>query len=259
MTLTQTYHLFYYCLLSTFSAGLFSQVNVYDYSLASIDSVLQEDPGLYQSIGSRFLANDTTLTGEEYIILYYGSAYVNGYQPYSESTASKAANAFLEEKKFKQAKAFCEESLSKNPSFAEMYYLLAEANAELGDSLAARIAYEQFYGLITIPIYSGNGMSIDSAFVVRSVRDEYIIMDLLDYQYQGSQGLVWTKNPDIPYDMMTVKAPGKEEEIKLYFNIYQPYLLGLAKLFSDDKSEKSNKKKDKKKRKKKRAKKKDDN
>jgi hypothetical protein len=215
---------------------------------------MKNDPSLYGEIASRFQAGDTTLNGIEWMVLYYGSAYTDDYKPYSEGMLDKAMFALIEEEKYTEAISMGEDVLSSHPAYTEMYLNIALTYDRLNDTINFHRYLDLYYNLLSIPAYSGSGSSMDSAYVVRSVNDEYVLLREMGYGRPHSQGLVWDDENSIPFDRMTVKDENGED-IDFYFNIYQPYILGLTKMLQPDsgkgKAGKSRKKKRKEKKKRK--------
>ncbi len=221
---------------------------VYDIPLDTIQEIIVTNPGLYLELGDRFRANDPTLEGMDYLLLYYGSAYTEDYSPYGENSVNRALEELIDQEKYQEAVEMGLGVINDNPSFVEMYYNLSVSYHLQGDSLAAQSYFDKYGALLSIPFYSGNGLEKDSAFVVRSVADEYLILQEMGYRL-NSQHLIHDKDTGLPYDLMkVVDEAGNEAEF--YFNIYQPFTLGMAKIFGED-EEKKEDKKDKKKRKKK--------
>ena len=114
------------------------------------------------------------------------------------------------EKKFKEVIEECNNIIKDNPGIIKPFSYIGEAYYQLGDSAKARLAYTVYYNLLSLPFYSGNGTCYDSAFVVRSISDEYTIMHELGLNSIG-QGLNYNNN--IPFDILyTQNAEDNEEE-----------------------------------------------
>lgn len=226
---------------------------VFEYALDTIKTIVEADPGIYQALGRRFNNEDTSLTLLDYLTLYYGSAYAPSYGPYSEGLALEAVDALAAEDKLDEALELTRGIIEENPAFIKPYLYMGGISASLGDSAAAEIWYGRYEALLTIPYYSGSGFSADSAMVVRNVNDEYLILNYMGIERPNKQSLVDEK--DNPFDVMTVQAEGEEEQ-RIYFNIAQPYGLGMKGLFgnADEKKTAKTKRSRKKKRKKRKRK-----
>lgn len=233
---------------------------VYGYELDTIASYINDDPGLYQQLATRYQEGDTTLNEIEYLVLYYGSAYLDDYSPYGESLSDKAMIALYNEEKYEDALEMGKNILKENPAYVEMYFNVAVTYDKIGDTTNLNKYLSLYYGLLSIPVYSGTGSTMDSAMVVRSVNDEYVILRELSYGRPHSQGLVWNDAETIPYDLMKVKDEEGNEKA-FYFNIYQPYMLGLRKMLGgvEKASGKKKRKKKKERKRKKKEKRKDGN
>jgi len=227
-------------ILFNLSPKTFSQVYVHDISLDSIEKQINSNPDYLITLNQKCIYPDSVLTTPDYFELYYGSAYLEGYSPYSERTSAVAAYELLKQEMFEDAIALCETQINSNPGFVRPFYFLGIAYERLGDTVTAQKFYNRFYEFLSIPYFSGNGNSADSAFVVRSIDDEYLIIGELGLQSE-SQSLVFEDN--IPFDILYVKTESDTLSHEMYFNIAQPYLLGLNFLEKNKKSAKKDKKK----------------
>ncbi|MEL7121906.1 MAG: DUF4919 domain-containing protein [Bacteroidota bacterium] len=175
------------------------------------------------------------------LVLYYGSAYTENYSPYGEKLLIEMIEKSMEEEKYEEAIQQGLALLKDYPASAELYYNVSIAYLLNGDTLTGQKFFDNYASLISIPFFSGNGIESDSAFVVRCVADEYLIMQEMGYERE-EQSLIDIDG--IPYDLMKV-VDEDGNKASLYFNIYQPYVLGMKNMF-DEKNGKKNKKQKKK-------------
>ena len=226
------------CLYFGFLMLLHAQqgVTVYGFPLDTIQQWVEESPEELQAINEKCLHPDSIVYEEEYFLLYYGSAYLDGYSPYGEKMLASEVYELLDKEKYQQAVELCLDQVRQHPAYCRGYYNLAVSYDYLGDSTMTQIYLDRFYGLLGTAFYSGSGTSMDSAFVVRSVDDEYLIIRELGYQ-RNEQHLI-DDDAGVPYDMLTVFVDEETgETTDLFFNIYQPYELGLKKMFMEAKLE----------------------
>lgn len=227
------------CLIILSGNSLLGQVRVYDIPLDSIKQYVIDNPEYLTQVNQKTIHPDTIITTEEYFYLYYGSAYLQGYSPYLERSSAIVPYEFLNQEKYQEVIDICKSQIIANPGFVRPFYFLGVAYEQLGDTISAQKFYKRFYDFLSIPYYSGTGNSADSAFVVRSIDDEYIIVGELGLESE-SQALIFEN--DIPFDILYVRTQNDTIPQEMYFNITQPYLLGLGL-----KSEKEDNKKDEKK------------
>ena len=206
-----------------------AQPKVYEFPLDSIEVYVRSDPQYVRDIMKRCLTTDAPVSAEEYILLYYGSTFLEEYAPYGGSDHARRIDELIEEKRMDEAIAWCKEELAQNPGSVRGFSTLGSLYDMLGDTVLAKVYFGRYVELLSVPFFSGTGTSMDSAFVVRSVTDEYLILAELGLK-RLEQRLVFDKD-DMPYDVLVVKpADGPEsEEMELYFNIYLPFHLGLKK------------------------------
>lgn len=232
-----------------------AQIQPYGMELDTIKEIVVTTEGLLQDLNQMMLDRDTNLAFEDYFLLYYGSAYLDGYSPYGEQGLKSTVYDAFDKNEYEEAVEICREIIREHPGNIRAYLNLVIAYENLNDTLLAEQYYDQYANLLSIPFFSGTGVSTDSAFIVRSVDDEYLILGEMGLELKAQQ-LIFD-DQGIPYDRMVIATEEGEEELAFYFNIYQPYLLGLAKMFSDegeDKGKKSKKRKKAKKKKKKKSK-----
>ncbi len=211
---------------------------VYDIHLDTIKSVLNEAPRIYEDIMKKFVAQDTTLEWVDYLTLYYGKAFMPGYSPYGASLSSEIS-ALIKEEKHQEALKEVNLKLISQPTNLKLLQLKGYLLNMTNDTVNSKIAYNQYFSLLSIPFFSGNGLSADSAFVVTSVSDEYLIVRELELT-STSQSLISINKRS--YDILhCIDKEGNQK--KLYFDNELPFKLGLAGMFSNLGNEKNEKKK----------------
>jgi tetratricopeptide (TPR) repeat protein len=182
------------------------------------------------------------LTPEEYVFLYYGNVYYENYNPYGGTEYSKSFEQLVREKKYREALPLGEKSLEMNPVDLDVLYnmLVCYHYLEIKDS--ARIYANKYYTFIDVIIASGDGKSIETAFVVNCVNDEYQITNNFELQVKG-QALL----NDGPTDLLYIntkgqkKVKGQKKITEVYFNISK-YWDSTAKMIHESfEKEKENK------------------
>ena len=232
----------------------YAQITPYGFDLDSLKLMVEEDTTYLKELNEIFFETDSIVDFGTAYWIYYGSAYLDSYSPYGERMSSRLTNELRENGQHKEMIEMSEGLYRSNPGFVRALLDIGLAHESLEDTLMAKKYFEKYVSLLSVPFNSGSGESIDSAIIVRSVDDEYLIIGEYGYRMKA-QSLVFEN--DIPYDVMeTENADG--EERTFYFNIYQPYILGLRDLLGGELKEdkKQETKKEKRKRKKEERKKK---
>ncbi|MGB0870885.1 MAG: DUF4919 domain-containing protein [Flavobacteriales bacterium] len=233
----------------------FSQVDIFGISSDSIKIHVQEKTVDLDAICTNIRNVKQKYDPLDGVYYYYGSVFLKDYNPYGEEVDLKDVYNHMDEGDFVKAEKMTLDLLDASPGNIKMFRTLAEIYYELKDSTQSSLYYNRFLDLLSVPLSSGNGYSMDSAYVVRLVGDEYLILNELKVKSQ-SQSLLFDDN-QIPFDMLKTDAI-LEEERKVYFNIYFPFKLGMINMFSkdssDEKTEKNSKVKKKKRKKKKKKK-----
>jgi hypothetical protein len=94
------------------------------------------------------------------------------------------------------------------------------AQRELGQADLAAYHKFVFEGLLNSIRNSGDGKTVDTAFIVISTDEEYALFNYLGLRPQ-SQSLI--KEKDHNYDRMVALDPRTNETVVYYFNIDKPF------------------------------------
>lgn len=177
----------------------------------------------YPNLIKRMLENDASLTKLDYRYLYYGYAYTESYKPYGSSEYKEDFSKFYNKKKYKKAIPLAKKILEEDPTNLKTTYKLMVCFHKLEYKDSLQLYSKRYYSLLNAIYESGDGKSIETAYVVLRVSDEYSILGDLGLQLK-TQALI-----DGPTDLMTVdqksQKPKKgEKKIKeVYFNIAKPF------------------------------------
>ena len=158
-------------------------------------------PGLMQ----RLQTNDTTLTVQDYHLLYYGYALQPGYAPYATHPLADSLMSILrkEEVTGQDYEAIIRHGsalLLENPFEIRFLDPLIYAHRMKGNQeMAARLEFR--FGRIIETIFgSGDGLTRKTAFHVISVSHEYDMLRALGFGFGGQQQLI-----DGKYDYLKVR------------------------------------------------------
>jgi hypothetical protein len=176
----------------------------------------------YPVLIQKFLQLDTTLTDKEFCFIYYGNVYTDMYNPYGIGENEKMFVELYKEEKFQEAIPFGQNTLIENPVNLNVLYRMLFCYHKLGEKTTAKKYATLYFGLLNEIHKSGDGESIETAYVVVKVIDEYRIMHNLGLQSKG-QALLRG-----PTDRITIntknqkKVKGKKKISELYFNVAKP-------------------------------------
>jgi len=206
-------------LLLFISCSTFGQkVLTVDFDSLKLKISDKESTLYYPSLIERFVNGDATLTDEEYSALYYGSVFSESYNPYSTSDTEDKFFEFYNEQKYKKAIPFGEKVLKENPVNLTMTFKMLVCYNVLGDSVNMDKYALQHISLTRAILNSGDGKSLETAYVVLNVRDEYNLLFSMEMK-MIRQALVGDT------DVLTVKHE-KETNDKntkdIYFNVRMP-------------------------------------
>jgi hypothetical protein len=222
--------------------SLFAQVPT-SIDLAAIEAaVTDKKSDLYYPSLVKKMRSKEMLHKQEMVHLYYGWAYSGDYKPYFRDPGLRKSVSFLREKEWENAISPAKKVWDDDPVNLQALYYLMIAHHELGDTITAHFYGNLFYRFLDIISESGDGLEIESAFVVNRVSDEYTLLEQYDLEI-SRQALIGQ------VDAMTLKEPEITEDndtiLTLYFNVYQP-LTHLQNSFSSSKKKKKSKKRRKK-------------
>lgn len=173
----------------------------------------------YEKLFDRFIANDTTLSLDDYIIIYYGQAYSENYKPSARHDSVRVLNTYLNNSidsiDFHKVLSYTNQILNDFPFNIEQIYITGIAYDKLGIKDSSAIWFYKYDKLIRTIMTSGDGKTPKTAFVVTKITDEYSILNALGLQFTG-QALINKKKKS--YDLMNV-AKNEYGIDKLYFDI----------------------------------------
>jgi hypothetical protein len=184
----------------------------------AIDSLTKDSLSdfFYPKILKRYIDHDTTLTVADYHYLYYGYTFQEAYNSLSKNENDTLKAIFdrenLTEEDFKKVIELELEWLKTYPFDLEAIYLVAISYDELGSTIELEPWIKKFSGLMDAILASGDGMAVESAVHVIRVPDEYFVLDLLGFEYAGSQSLVF------PCDYLEIE-PNEFGIEGFYFNV----------------------------------------
>lgn len=143
----------------------------------------------YPKLLERFNSFDATLSLEENALIYYGFSFQENYL--KNKPSEEQLNTLSNNQEYEKLKIECEKILDKNPVSLAANNKMGFALFKLGKPESEWKKYQKRYRDIRkVIVYSGNGLSCDSAFKVIYVSDEYnIIYDYFEISQLSHQSL----------------------------------------------------------------------
>jgi len=195
-----------------------------DYSLVETETKDPHSEFYYPYLTKRLLKNDTTLTRKEYQYLYFGNVYIKNYNPYGQSDLEKEFHEIYKNEQYTEAIPVGKRVLAENPVNINVTFKMLVCYHILEIRGTARIYAKKYFSMLDAIYNSGDGKSIETAYVVIKVDDEYQILSDLELQSLGQALLM--KGPT---DRLTIdtknqkKIKGKKKIKELYFNVNKPF------------------------------------
>jgi Domain of unknown function (DUF4919) len=198
-------------LLLLFSLFLFSQ-KISNVDFDYIKKTMDASPGLYKELLNRFVTGDSTLTKEQYSILYYGQCFNDDYNPYgSDSENFDKFKKFYLDEKYDKALPLALKMITKSPLDMKMTFKALVCYHKLENQDGIKVMKARYNNIMNTIFESGDGKSPSTAMVVMRVSDEYEMMANMRVE-NTSQALVGS------CDLMELKENDLGLE-KLYFNV----------------------------------------
>ena len=212
-----------------------SSFEVYGINIDTLAQMVHKHPRYFEHLKKVWVEKPHKLPQDELMLLYYGSAFMKDYQPKKEDEAIEQIAKIMAEMDFGKAITEGKKLIGVYPLNARLYMLLGYAHKKIGEKEKSKYYYRLYADIIRIPLYSGSGKDFDSAFIVRNISDEYLILNQKDLELV-MQELRYHKQ--IPFDVLLIKPKSTDNrrmkelpKEKLYFNIYLPYFIGQGKTY----------------------------
>ncbi|MFD1257066.1 DUF4919 domain-containing protein [Mucilaginibacter terrae] len=174
----------------------------------------------YQTLLKRAAITDSTLTPNDYKLLYFGQIFQTNYNPYGDAMALRDASKLVQEGKFNEAITAADVYLKDHPISLSAIYLKITALYQQKKTAEMKPWIILLKGLIAGITGSGDGKTEKTAMVVACVSDEYKVMSSLQVQ-MTKQTLTATQ-----CDKMTLAQPNSTGLTELYFNVSKPLSKG---------------------------------
>ena len=179
---------------------------------------LQDQPSEYAVLLASLKAGNTDI---DYTRLRLN--YMDSPEYKAAKDTSKSEDAMFEEldkKDYPAALKDAETVLESNYVNIDAHYVALVANREMGAMDKAEFHRTVFRGLINSIRNSGDGKSMETAWVVITVHEEYVVLRVLGFR-PSQQSLVNQNGHS--YDVMKVKSIEDGTEQTFYFNVDIPF------------------------------------
>ena len=172
----------------------------------------------YEALLERVKAGDATVSYIDVRMAYVES---QGYAPYGgDSGARKSMVAAIQEKDYDKALVYAGTILKQKYVDIIAHLVSSIAYNELKNAERAKYHHGIVEGLIQSILKSGDGKSMETAYVVIATDEEYALFNVLGMK-AVSQALLHDK--DHSYDKMEAVDPRTNQTTTFYFNIDIPF------------------------------------
>jgi hypothetical protein len=177
-----------------------------------------DQPSEYASLMASLKAGRTDIDYTRLRLSYMESPEFKAAKDLSKS--EEAMSAALNNKDYPAALKDAEAVLDNEYVNIDAHFVALVANREMGTMDKAEFHRTVFRGLINSIRNSGDGKSIETAWVVISVHEEYVLLRVLGFQ-PSEQNLVHKDSHS--YDVMKVKNAEDGTGQTFYFNVDIPF------------------------------------
>ncbi|MCM1483501.1 MAG: DUF4919 domain-containing protein [Muribaculaceae bacterium] len=198
------------------AAAILTLTSLYGYSAkelnitrSQIENTVRTEPARYKALAERFSAADASLTPEEVATVYYGQAYVPGFNAamaFEDVERAYAAGDYAE------ALELIDKAVEAQPAVLSLLFKGYGAASSIGRPDRAASYQKRLLDICEVIFASGKGVSDMSPYVVvrPSDRDEFIAKYLQPTSIIGSSKLGTT-------DAVKMKLDGVADDVILYF------------------------------------------
>lgn len=174
----------------------------------------------YSLLMDRYQKGDTTLSNDEYRILYYGYTFQKEYDPWWRSSQIETLEIIYSKEEYSQNDCdtivkYATESISDFPFDLRQINMIGYAyHLKDNDSIALKWASKR-NGIVDAILSSGDGRTCESAFSVISVSHEYEILKVF-----GLSSKTQSLSSDNRCDCLTIETPSGKTDY-MYFDIWR--------------------------------------
>lgn len=216
-------------LLVAFSFAQAQKIINIDFDNVKKETTKKKSDNYYPKLLERYFAFDTTLTENEYMYLYYGYTFTEEYSPYGTHESQEEFLTLYYAEEFNKAIPLGKEILKDNPVHLKIIFKMLVCYYALEKLDTFQLYAKQYDGLLGAVYNSGDGLSIETAWVVNRVSDEYEILSDLELDMTEQALLAG------PTDKLTISLEDQEYEPpveELYFNVAKPFEQ-MSKMFDE--------------------------
>jgi Domain of unknown function (DUF4919) len=171
----------------------------------------------YDVLLEKVKQKDPSVNFTELRLAFYESPH---YNPYAPMLTYRPMNAALAQKNWEEALKIADSVLAKNFVEINAHMTAQIAHQELGNAERAQFHKFMVDGLLNSIKSNVDGKSVDSAYEVISINEEYGLIRSLGLR-PIRQGLVPNKGHH--FDAITVVDPQTGKESVIYFNVDKPF------------------------------------
>ncbi len=203
-------------------AIVFLSLSLSAQKISNIDlNIIREQASAsYINLINRYIKVDSSLTIEDYKVIYYGNAFQKNYMSQSISKLQNELKTQYNQGNYKMAAGIGEKLITENPVNTVALFNLMVSFFKIGDTVKAKHYANMYYPLIQTIHRSGTGLTPEQAFVVIQIQDEFQALEEWDYIMVGQM----LKNNIDQIEAIRKTRPnyGLPQAVEMHFNLSIP-------------------------------------
>jgi len=176
----------------------------------------------YPKLLAKYNKDYQSLSYVEYFMFYFGFSEQADYAPYSQKIKQevRAFDEYFEKQDYQGCVVDGEKFLKQHPFVIEAYLYVGSAYHKMGNFKKYGEYMFKYHALLESINMTGDGQSMESAYIITSPSDEYDLLYYLGFN-SAEQSLLHENGHD--YDVLSIKSEGGKSTSLIYFNIDKPY------------------------------------
>lgn len=194
------------------SASAIAQI---DYETIRMQVTDKESQTYYPVLLDRFNQSDSTLSADDFTLLYYGAVFLSSYDLYQIQEQEQKIRLANYDQEFLLAYELADQLLKNYPMSVQAYFEKAYACFNLKRFKEESYNNKRYKILIRTVLASGDGKSFETAFHANLPNDEYEVLKSLGLEIKEATEVEYLHQS---FDLFKLK-PNKKKWKETFFNI----------------------------------------
>lgn len=203
------------CLFTLSLLVIASAIAQIDYETIRMQVTDKESQTYYPALLDRFNQSDSTLSADDFTLLYYGAVFLPSYDLYQIQEQEQKIRLANYDQEFLLAYDLADQLLKNYPMSVQAYFEKAYACFNLKRFEEESYNNKRYKILIRTVLASGDGKSFETAFHANLPNDEYEVLKSLGLEIKEATEVEYLHQS---FDLFKLK-PNKKKWKETFFNI----------------------------------------